>query len=124
VPLELYYSGQAADVHVYTNSRGDALAADFIESLPKGDQIKIIRLIQLFADNGDIRNPQKFRLEENPIYALKSFQVRILCFFLPKQQRKTLVLTHGFVKKSYKLPKSELDKARQIRQEVLSHRSS
>jgi hypothetical protein len=106
---------------VYVNPRGDALVPDFIEGLAQSDQKKIIQLIRHFGDHGEILNPEKFRLEDKPIYALKSYQIRIPCFYLPEQAKRTLVLTHGFIKKSPKMPKPELEKAKTIHRAVILH---
>jgi hypothetical protein len=118
VPVRQYYSGNGADIQVYENKRGDALAADFVDGLPEGDQVKDVRLMKEFAERGEIRNTQKFRLEQKPIYTLESFQIRILCFYLPGSSKRTIILTHGFVKKGDKLPKRELSKALQIHGEI------
>jgi len=119
VPVELYYSGSRADILVYVNQRGEALAAEFIEGLSESDQKKVIRLLKEFAERGEIRNREKFKLEQKPIYAFKSYQIRIPCFYLPDSPKRTVVLTHGLIKKADKLPQRELDKAMQICNEVI-----
>ncbi len=121
MPIEEYYSGRKADIYVYVNPRGDALVSDFIEGLAPSEQKKIVRLIKYLGDRGEIQNVEKFRLEEKPIYALKSYQIRIPCFCLPQQVKRTLVLTHGFIKKSPKMPTSELEKAKNIQREIVSN---
>jgi len=121
MPIEEYYSGRKADIYVYVNPRGDALVSDFIEGLAPSEQKKIVQLIRYLGDHGEIQNAEKFRLEEKPIYALKSYQIRIPCFYLPQQAKRTLVLTHGFIKKSPKMPKSELEKAKNIHREIVSN---
>jgi phage-related protein len=121
MPIELYHQGNKADIYVYLNPRGEALVADFIDSLNQTDQAKVVQLIRFFGEHGEIRNTEKFRLEEKPIYALKSYQIRIPCFYLPQQGKRTLVLTHGFIKKSPRMPKPELDKAKNIYREIVSY---
>jgi hypothetical protein len=81
--------------------------------------LKTVRLIQEFANRGEIRNQEKFRLEGKPIYAFKSFQVRILCFYLPNAPRRTLVLTHGFIKKSDNLPRAQIEETKRIFLEIV-----
>lgn len=119
MPVEAYYVGSRADILVYANQRGEVLAADFIDELPESEQKKIIRLLKEFGDRGEIHNTEKFRLEQKPIYAFKSYQVRIPCFYLPDRPRRTVVLTHGFMKQADKLPRRELEKAIQIYNEVI-----
>lgn len=118
VAPDLYVSGREADILVVVNDRGTSPVSDFIDKLDRSDQIKIARLLLEFAERGEIVNTEKFKIEEKPIYAFKARQVRILCFFLPNAQRKTVVLTNGFIKKSQKLPRTELERARKIYSEV------
>ena len=118
MPHKLYHSGASAEIHVYVNNRGVELVADFIDDLPSQEQKKVVRLIKDFSERGEIKNREKFRLEERSIYAFKSFQVRILCFFLPNSPKKTVVLTHGLKKQKDRLPQSELEKAKRIYEEL------
>jgi hypothetical protein len=120
MPIALYYQGLVADIFVYANPRGRCLAADFIDYLSDSDQAKVTRLIKEFGDRGKIWNREKFRLEDKPIYALKSYQLRLLCFYLPDMPKPTLVLTHGFQKKKDDMPPSELRKAKEIHKEITS----
>ncbi len=117
---KLIYSGLKTDIYAYCNPRGECLALDFIYSLDESSQSKIVRLLKEFAERGEIHNSEKFRLEKKPIFAFKSYQTRILCFFYPDAQKKRIVLTHGFLKKKNSLPKSELVKAQQIYVEVMN----
>ena len=48
MPVRQYYSGNGADIQVYENQRGDALAADFVDELPEGDQLKVVRPMKEF----------------------------------------------------------------------------
>ncbi len=119
--IELYIPGQNADIYAYINPRGEALAVDFLEGLILSDRKKTLRLLEEFARSGEIRNKEKFRFEEKPIYAFKSFQVRILCFYLPRSLKRTIVLTHGYIKKRQDLPPAELEKAQRIYKEIVNN---
>lgn len=119
MPIKLLIEGKEADVYVYLNPRGDPLAFDFIQLLNDKDQLKIVRLLHDFAERGEIRNSEKFRLEEKQIFVFKSYQTRILCFYLPKAVKRTVVLTHGFIKKKDKIPRSELEQAKNIYKEIV-----
>lgn len=116
--IEILISGEKADIFVYRDDSGVKPVIFFIDQLQINVQSKIFPLLQLFADKGEIRNDEKFKLEEKPIFVFKSYQVRLYCFFYPKASKKTLVLTHGYIKKKNKVPKIELDKAKKIFQKV------
>jgi hypothetical protein len=120
VPIKLLLAGDGAEIYVYVNQRGDAIASDFIDGLSLSDAKKIVALLRRFADRGEVQNREKFRLEEKPIYAFKSSQVRLLCFYLPDASKRTIVLTHGLIKKQDELPPPELIKAKRIYAEVVS----
>lgn len=121
--VERYVLGARADVLIYVDDRGNAPAHEFIEDLPQSDQKKVICLLQEFADRGEIRNREKFRHEEGPIFAFKSFRVRLLCFYYANPYKRILVLTHGLSKKRNELPPAELERAHRIRREILSKAS-
>lgn len=118
MPIKLLTSGTKSDIFVYIDYRQACPTTDFIDELTKSEQVKIIALINRFAQHGEIRNEQKFRIEESPIFTFKSFQVRVPCFFLPGAEKRAIVLTHAFKKKSDKIPKQELERARRIYNEV------
>lgn len=120
--IEILVSGDKADIFVYKDDNGNKPVLLFIDQLQKNDQSKIFPLLNLFAEKGEIRNDEKFKLEEKPIFAFKSYQVRLFCFFLPKASKKSLVLTHGYIKKKNKVPKKELDKAKNIYHKVISNK--
>jgi phage-related protein len=124
VPVRTYYPGSGAVIQVYENQRGEALAANFIDGLSDDQRLKFVRLLREFGERGEIRNTQKFRLEQKPIYVFKSNQNRILCFYLPDSLTKTIILTHGFVKKGGKLPTRELARALQIYDEVVGRHNT
>lgn len=104
---------------MYVNQRGEGLAAGFIDELSDAEQKKDVSLLKEFGDRGEIRNTEKFKLEQKPIYAFKSYQVRIPCFYLPDSPKRTVVLTIGLIKKSDKLPPRELERAMQIHNEII-----
>ncbi len=118
--IELLISGINADIYEYIDSRGSSPSRVFMEGLPEFEREKADALLRRFALLGAIRNEEQFIAEEKPIYAFKSFQVRLCCFFLPRATRKTLVITHGFKKKQGKMPRNELVRAKRIFNEIIS----
>jgi len=114
------YARPAARLAVYVDDIGRCPTIDFIDELPESEKKKLIRLFQRTCEIGIPNNREKFRKEKGEIYAFKSFQVRVLCFYLPGQSRRTLVLTHALKKKADELKASELDRAAEIRKKVLT----
>jgi len=52
----------------------------------------------------------------------KSKQIRLLAFW-DKQSKSLIICTHGFIKKTQKLPKKELNKAIKLRKEYLNRKN-
>ena len=95
---------------------GSCPAREFLEGLSDSDESKVANLFRWMADHGEIKNGQKFKRLDGPIWEFKSHQIRIPCF----QDGTIWVLTHGFRKKSDQAPKSEVARAHDIHSEYLS----
>jgi phage-related protein len=103
-------------------ANGDMKAREFLDSLVspgsshEPDMRKIKELCERLAAHGTIPNKERFVREKDEIWSLKSFQVRVGAF----QVGRIWFLTHGFIKKCEKWPKSELDRADEIRIQQLT----
>lgn len=102
-------------------SNGSIPAEGFLRELKdnkKGspDRAKMFALFKRMADVGTIRNKQQFKRVEGKIYEFKRHQVRVGCF----QIGNSWVLTHGFIKKKDKWPRTEIDRAERIMKDHLS----
>lgn len=90
--------------------------ADFVDELPVPAQKKITRMFRIIADAEDgpfmFRNEQKMRHLGEELYELKSDQVRLL-FFVDRPHR--LVVATGFLKKTSKTPRGEIERATRVR---------
>ncbi len=111
-------SGPKGEIAVCVDESGRCQVLEFIEALSEPDQKKVLNLFKLFCDQGEIRNEEKFKHEDGPIYAFKSFQLRILCGFLPVKGKRTIVLVHALKKKTDRLSKSDLKKAKQLLENI------
>ncbi len=103
---------------------GKMPAQDFLECKGKPrenpdqrDSAGLKHLFQLLSANGQIRNTEQFKKEQNHIWAFKKNQVRIAAF----KVNDMWFLTHGFKKKRSKWLPKELDKADRIRQECIEY---
>jgi len=85
---------------------------EFIDSLNGSEQKKMYALLKSAADNGPPKNEEKFKkLNDDELFEFKDFQRRIFCTF---DKGKLIVLTHGFIKKSKKTPKSDIKRAKEL----------
>lgn len=104
----------------FQKENGEIPAETFIDSLDWKMQAKIYRLLTLMADVGPmLREPYSKHLDDG-IFELRAQSgsdiTRILYFFFVGQR---IIVTNGFVKKTQKTPKSEIDKAKAFRKEYM-----
>ncbi|MBC8383341.1 MAG: type II toxin-antitoxin system RelE/ParE family toxin [Candidatus Cloacimonetes bacterium] len=117
--INLSAVGNKADIYLYVDERGLKPVELYIESLQENEQKKIIRLFQLMIEQGEIRNKEKLKQLEKNIFEFKSEPHRVLCFILPGLKKKSFVLTNAFKKEKGKTPKTQIIKAKSIKQEIL-----
>ena len=103
-------------VEFYTKENGEKPAKEFILSLDTKMRAKLVKLIELFEENGNsLRMPYSEHLEDGIFEIRGKFGTdiaRVLYFFY---YNKRIILTNGFVKKTQKTPKSELELAKKYR---------
>lgn len=87
---------------------------EYIDSLETKDASRLLPLLLRIEDNGPPKNTEKFKLLEDGIFEIKSYQDRLLCFH-DKNKRNSLIITHGVKKKTQKLPKKEIERAKDLR---------
>ena len=109
------------EIIVYSKKDGSEPVVDFIYSLSSKLKAKLIQEVDLLADMGnELREPYSKHLEDG-IFELRVKQgsdiSRVLYFFMIG---KKIILTNGFVKKSQKTPKQEIELAKIYRADYLS----
>jgi phage-related protein len=97
-------------------------ARDFIVGLDYKSKSKVLRLLKVFSMR---RDPRVFKKLNSHIWEFRVRsgigQIRLLAFF--ERDSKTLVIcTHGFIKKSSKVPRKEIQKAENLRATYLNRR--
>lgn len=94
---------------IYAIARGEkCLVREFIEELPESVQKKVFALLKRTAEHGPPVNEEKFKILRDRIFEFKAHQVRILCTF---DKGQIIILTHGFIKQRGKTPKTEIERA-------------
>lgn len=97
-------------VSFYETERGKEVVLNFIDSFSKPDRDRIFEDIRTLQYNFPIGMPLSRyltdKLWELRISTPSKCEVRLLYFFDKPSQ--CIVIAHGFVKKSAKIPKSEL----------------
>lgn len=109
------------EVVFYDKPDGSEPAREFLLSVDDKMRARLIKTIELLAHNGTaLRMPYSEYLD-NGIFEIRakvgSNISRVLYFFVTGRR---IVLTNGFVKKTQKTPKNEIEIARKYRDEFLS----
>jgi phage-related protein len=106
------------EVEFYETPNGDQPAKDFLLSLDKKMRAKMADTISVLQDNGyELREPYSKHLSEG-IFELRakvgSDITRVLYFFYVERH---IILTNGFIKKTRKTPKEQIELARKYKHE-------
>ena len=109
------------EIIFYDKPNGEEPAKDFICSLDKKMQARMTKMITLLGECGNkLRKPYSEHLEDG-IFELRakvgSDISRVLYFFVIGKQ---IVLTNGFIKKTQKTPRNEIELAKKYRNEYLN----
>lgn len=111
------------DIEFYKTADGSCPVQEFMDSLDNKMRAKLLRMILLLEEEGnELREPYSKFLEDD-IFELRTKQgsdiTRVLYFFMIERK---IILTNGFVKKSQKTPRNELNKAKKYRADYLSRK--
>lgn len=109
------------DVDFFRKQDGSCPVEDFLNTLDTKMRAKLLRLIMLLEQNGnELREPYSKPLGDG-IFELRAKQgsdiTRVLYFFVIGHK---IILTNGFIKKSLKTPRSEIELAKRYRADYLS----
>lgn len=112
---------QEFEIIFYTTDKGEKPVVDFLDSLDKKMRAKMLLSIRVVRENGyQARMPYSEELEDG-IFELRAKSgsdiSRVLYFFMIGRK---IVLTNGFIKKTQKTPKNEIEKAKRYRDDYLS----
>ena len=113
------------EIEFYKTEDGKSPAQDFIQSQNEKIRRKIYREMELLENLGTaLRMPHSEYLGDS-IFQLRvqteGTKVRILYFFLIGQQA---ILTNGFIKKTPRTPKNELELAKKYKTDYLKRKGA
>ena len=95
-------------------------ARDFIMALDEKSRLKLLLVLKRFSL---VRDPRLFKKITGDIWEFRqrtrAGHIRLLAFFDPNA-KSLVICTHGFMKKTSKVPKKEIEKAEKLRITYLS----
>ena len=106
------------EVLFYVKVNGECPMDGYLDALPVKARAKIAKWIELLGEEGpDLPRPyadllrdkiRELRVRSGPVH------YRLLYFFMAKK----IVMTHGFIKKTDKVPKAEIERALQAMKDL------
>ncbi|TAJ17318.1 MAG: hypothetical protein EPO65_11410 [Dehalococcoidia bacterium] len=111
------FAGSGKNFDVYVAQRGHV--KEFLDSLAKESRDSMQAVIAEHMDNGPLRNEEKSRELDDGIYEFKNRQGARVFWFYPKGQRRSTVLTHGCLKPKKSRLGIEVQRAKDLRDEVM-----
>ena len=108
-------------VEFYETENGNIPVEEFLNMLDVKMRAKLLGIIKILQEKGNrLREPYSKHLDDG-IFELRgkvgSDISRVLYFFY---YNKKIILTNGFIKKTQKTPKTEIDKAKKYRSDYLA----
>lgn len=100
-------------IELYVTEDGKEVVADFLDSLPPKHQAKAIREIELLERFGNSLKEPYVKHIDGEIWELRiKFASDISRIFYFAWRVDTTVLLHGFIKKTQKTPRAEIETAK------------
>ena len=116
---------QEYEIEFYDKADGSEPVKEFILSLDKKMQAKVLRTVALLREEGPcLREPYSKELDDGIFEIRTKFGsdiTRVLYFFVVG---KKVILTNGFIKKTQKTPASEITLAKQYRADYLARKEN
>ncbi len=113
------------EVIPYDKPDGRYPVYELIEELPEKLYAKTLRDLELLATGGNLPQGELVKHLDDGIFEMRTRHssniVRVLYFFMVG---KKIILTNGFVKKTQKTPRKEIDLAKKYREEYLSRKEN
>ena len=108
------------EVEFYEKANGDIPVENFLNSLDIKMRNKILMILNVLQEKGNqLREPYSKHLEDG-IFEVRGKVgndiSRVLYFFYYNEK---IILTNGFIKKTQKTPKKEIDLAKKYRKEYI-----
>lgn len=109
----LEYEGARHEVVSVVLADGSCPAGTFLDSLDEKEAGKVAAIFTILGDRGTYQNRERFKkLTNTNLWEIKSYQIRIFCFFAPDRR---LVLLDGVKKKKDKHKAADISRAEEYR---------
>jgi len=110
----IFYQGEKFQVEFYFTETKEMPAKEYLEKESLEVQVKLAALVKYIADHGMLFNKTKFRKVDSKenIFEFKPLDHRFFSFFY---EGKKIIITNAYMKKSQKVSKRDLEKAKNMK---------
>ena len=110
----IFYQGEKFQVEFYFTKTGKIPAKEYLEKESLDVQVKLAALVKYIADHGRLFDITKFRKVDSRdnIFEFKPVNHRFFSFFYKGRK---IIITNAYMKKSQKVSKGDLEKARNMK---------
>lgn len=116
---------QKGSVHYYVSSTGANPVKDFIESLAEKQQRKLTRVISYIGEYGlTMAIPHVKKLTGTVLWEIRILGQDNIRVLYASVQSNSILLLHGFIKKSQETPKKEIETALNRLKDWLNYQKS
>ena len=115
----IFYQGDKFQVEFYFTEIGKMPAKEYFENENIDIQVKLAALVKYIADYGRLFDKTKFRIvdSKDKIFEFKPRAHRFFSFFY---KEKKIILTNAYVKKSQKVGKTHLERAKKFKKSYIA----
>jgi len=114
----IFYQGERFQVEFYFTHAGKMPAKECLDTANLEVKVKLAALVKYISEQGRIYDITKYRLVDSKekIYEFKPLQYRFFNFFYDGRK---IIITNGYVKKSQKVSKKDLERASNIKKDYI-----
>ncbi len=114
----IFYQGQKFQIEFYFTETGKTPAKEYLENTSLNVKAKLAALVKYIGENGKIFDIEKFRLVDavEKIFEFKPLQYRFFNFF---HKGGKIIITNGYIKKSRKVSKKDLERAKELKKDYI-----
>lgn len=115
----IFYQGEKFQVEFYFTREGRVPAKNYMEEVPLDVKVKLATLVKYIAEQGKIFDITKFRMVDakEKIFEFKPIGHRFFNFFYKGGK---IIITNGYMKKSQKVSRKDLEKSRNMKRDYIA----
>jgi len=114
----IFYQGEKFQIEFYFTKTGKIPAKEYLEDAALDVKVKLAALVKYIGEQSKIFDITKFRMVDSKekIFEFKPLQYRFFNFFYEGGK---IIITNGYMKKSQKVSRRDLERARESKKDYI-----